>query len=263
MSEISIEVVTNYDPRITNLLESIRKQTFQGYEVIVVSSDSTVKELVSPFDLKFVIAENTGTLYRRILAHEFSSSKRALLLESSRFLVPDALEELIKTRNDLKIVEEKDVGNNYISKIQNIERKKDLLNTKNFDPDFLAAEPRYFNSEVLTSAFTKIRNIPAEILKKIQWGDMDIIYYETFKISQSVEVINKPLIFHFSDESITELIKKYYNYGVSSRELNFTIYRNNFKMRNHFRPFSGPVDTILVYSLWTIKAVSFAIGAYL
>ena len=109
----------------------------------------------------------------------------------------------------------------------------------------------------------QIRKIPSEILTRIQWGDLDIIYSETYKISKSIEVIDIPLIFHFSDDNLFNLVKKYYRYGVNSRYLRNTIYKDRFRARNHYRPYLGAKNTLAVYSLLAVKAVSFAIGAYL
>jgi hypothetical protein len=263
MAEISIEIVTNYDTRLTYLLESLRKQTFQEYETVISASDNLVKDIVVNFDAKLVINENTETLYRRIVAHDTSASKKSLLLESSRFLEENALGKLVNATGDLGIIMERDVGNNIISKIQNIERSGDLSNHDNINPGFLVAEPRYFSSDVLGAAMLQIRKIPLEILKRIQWGDLDIIYSETYKISKSIEVIDIPLIFHFSDDNLLDLVKKYYRYGVNSRYLRNTIYRDRFRARNHYRPYLGIKSTVAVYSLLAVKAASFAIGAYL
>ncbi len=263
MPEICIEIVTNYDLRLLHLLESLRKQTFQDYEIVISASDLSIKDLVTGFDVKLVVYENTETLYRRMRAHEISTSRKSLLLESSRFLMPNALERLVEAKGDLVIIEERDVGTNLISRIQNIERNKDLLDVKKINPHFLIAEPRYFSSNVLVEAMSRIRKIPVETLKRIQWGDLDIIYSETYKVSQSIEVINIPLISHFSDDTFYSLVKKYYQYGVNSRYLRHTIYKDEFKTRNHYRPYLGPKDTLAVYSLLMVKAISFAIGSYL
>ena len=262
MSEISIEIVTNYDLRIINLLESIREQNFQEYETVVATDSQNLIDLIKEYDVKVVQTISSGTLYRRMKAHKLSKSGKSLLLESSRFLHRNCLAELSQNNHDMVVVEEKDVGNGLIAKLQNVERSSSVHKTAKFSPNLLIVEPRLFSKHILDKAFSKIEDIPTSILLKIQYGDLDIIYHESFKISQDVYMTNFPLIYHHTDENIFELIKKYYNYGKSNKFIKMTKYSENFTFRNHFRPYYGIKESFQIYPLWLVKALSFALGQY-
>ncbi|MCL4480226.1 MAG: hypothetical protein M1113_01920, partial [Candidatus Thermoplasmatota archaeon] len=230
MTEISIEIVSNFDPRIINLLESIRKQTFQEYEIIVGTNSEELIDLVKNFDTKIAYKENAGVLYRRMIAHKLSRSRKSLLLEATRYLTSDSLFKLSSISHDLVIIEEKDIGDNFIAKVQNIERSANVHKISTFSPDSLIVEPRMFSKYVLDVAFREIEAIPLPILTNMQYGDLDIIYYEAFKISQDIYATNTPLIYHYTDENIFGFIKKYYNYGKSNRYIKMTQYKKKFTL---------------------------------
>ena len=208
MPSISIEIPTDYDERIVESLESIRTQTFQDFEIIVVATDNNVKELVEGFDVKLLVGPFSGTLIRRAMAHNVSKSDKALLFEASRLLDKDSLKILSGYNHDMLIIEEKDLGTKPIARIQNIERHFNLAATEKFSPDFLVAEPRLYNSSILDQVFRKTRLIDKNILPKIQFGDLDIIYYESYMISKDLQVIRQPLIYHHTDQNIFQLARK-------------------------------------------------------
>ena len=263
MPHISIEIPTNNDSRIRDSIQSIFAQKYQDFEVIVASNSSSVKEYVRDYDVKFIYVPNSETLLRRIIADDAAKGDYALLIESTRILDKECLGELDMHNEAMVIVEEQDLGNNWISKIQNRERSANIHIMTEFSPDFLVAEPRFFNRDILQQAYDKIHDIPMEILRKIQFGDLDIIYFETYSISRSVGVTKKPLLYHYSDKNISELIRKYYFYGKSNKILNGTKYAKKFRLKNHMRPYYGLKNTTLIYSLSIIKALSFFSGMYL
>ena len=262
MPSISIEIPTNFDKRILDSLESIRSQSFQDYEVIIVTTDENVKELIEGFDVKLLLAPSSGTFLRRIIAHNAAKGDSALLIEASRMLEKNCLRTLSETNHDMLIIEERDIGTKLIAKIQNIEKNFNSSEVQKFSPDSLIAEPRFFNSVILDKVFQKTRLIDKNLLSKIQFGDLDIIYYESYLISKDLHVIKNPLIYHYTDQNIFQLARKYYNYGKSNKVIKSTPYGKIFKSSNHLRPYYGLTNSALVYSLWMIKATSFFSGMY-
>ena len=262
MSEISIEIVSNYDTRIIDLLESIRKQTFQEYETIIATDSKKLIDLIKEYDAKIIQTVHSGTLYRRMVAHKSSTGEKSLLLEASRFLYKDCLMELSKNSHHMVVIEEKDVGNSLVARVQNIEKSAYVNKMVKYSPDSLIVEPRMLSKYILDEAFPKIELIPKQILLNIQYGDLDIIYHEAFKISQDVSTTNFPLIYHYTDNNIFELIKKYYSYGRSNRFIKMTNYSKKFTLRNHLRPNYGIKKSLQIYPLWLVKALTFGIGQY-
>lgn len=263
MQSITIEIPTNFDKRIVECLESIRTQTFQDFETIVVATDRNVKELVEGFDVKLLVAPFPGTLIRRIMAHDIAKGDKALLFEASRQLDKGALDVLNRDSHHMLIIEEKDIGNSPIARIQNIERHLNLINIKQPSPASLIAEPRLYNSRILKQVYEKIRNIDKNVLARLQFGDLDIIYYESYLISNDLGVIKQPLIYHYTDQTLFQLATKYYNYGRSNKVLKLTPYGGIFKSSNHLRPYYGLKNSFLVYSVMLVKAISFFSGMYL
>ena len=264
MSKISVEIVTNYDPKITNTLESLRSQSFQDYNISVASDSPLIKDLVSEFDLKLVVSPNTGTLFRRIISHHNNNSQYAFLLEASRFLEKNCLKTLSSRTEDMVIIEEKDINNGFIAKIQNLERHQNIIKQTNFTPEYLISEPRYFESTLLDNIYKEISTIDHNVLSKIQFGDLDIIYYEGYLRSKSIGILNEePLILHYTDENLPLLVKKYYAYGKSNKLIRFTKYKSKFKAKQHLRPLTITKESFMIYLLLSVKALSFAAGYYL
>ena len=261
--EISIELPSNYDVRIIDLLESLRIQTFQDYEIIVATYSPALEDLVKNYDVRVVRTIDSGTLFRRIEAHRLARGERIFLLEASRFLNKDCLLEIDRCNNDMIVMEERDVNNNFIAKIQNIERSSAADKLPRISPEQLIVEPRVFSKHILDEVFRKAKLINEQILKKIYFGDLDIIFYEAYNMSQNIGLINRPLVYHYTDENILEFIRKYYNYGRSNKYLRFTPYKGKFKARSHLRPSFGFAETFAIYSLWLVKAMSFAVGQYM
>lgn len=264
MNKICVEIVTNYDPRITNTLESLRSQTFQDFNISVASDSPLIKDLVSEYDLNLVVRPDTGTLFRRIISHRNNNAQYALLLEASRYLAKDCLEILSSRIEDMVIIEEKDVNNGFIANIQNLERHQNIIKKTNFTPEYLISEPRYFKSTLLDDIYKEISTIDYDVLSKIHFGDLDIIYYEGYLRTKSIGVLNKePLILHYTDENLLLLVKKYHAYGKSNKLIKFTKYKSIFKAKQHLRPLSITKESFMIYLLLSVKAISFATGYYL
>jgi hypothetical protein len=261
LSEISIEIVTNFDKRILKTLESIRSQTFQDFDVVVATDSPELKDIVKNYNAKIVIVEKSGTLYRRIEAHRNSNGRKSLLLEASRYLDKNCLFEINKHKEDMIIVQERDINDNYIARIQNIERSLNASKLSAISPESLILEPRVYSKGLLDHVYKKAELIKLDILKSIQYGDLDIIYYESYQVTYNIGIINQPIIYHYTDENIKELIRKYYSYGKSNKLLKYTPYNGKFNAKNHLRPNYGLKNNIPVYLLWSIKAISFALGS--
>ena len=88
---ISIELSVVSGRYLDDLLESLRKQTFQDYELIIVNSNPDCTDKIRDFGAKEIF-RNTGKLEARKIAHEASKGEFEFLLEETRFLRPDALQ---------------------------------------------------------------------------------------------------------------------------------------------------------------------------
>lgn len=260
MPKITIEIVTNYDPRIKSTLDSIRQQSFQDYEVIISTDDDRIRDIAEDFDVRIITCPASGTLFRRIAAHDKANGDNVLLLEASRFLDRDCLLELIDRKEDMIIIEETDLESTLIAKIQNWERREDIRNAKCFSPEFLVVEPRYFKRQVIDEAYKAAALMNPDTLKWIRWGDLDIIYYEAYRNWKRVGITSRPLIYHYPDKNVRELFLKYYTYGISSKLLKLTPYKGKFRMSYHARPYCGLKKTLAIYALTSLKAVAFIYG---
>ena len=117
---ISIELSVVSGRYLDELLESLRAQAFQDYELVIVNSNPECPDKIRDFGGKEIF-RNTGKLEARKIAHEASKGEFELLLEETRFLSPDTLKNLSSLENtQLAIINELEVGDKLINKINRL-----------------------------------------------------------------------------------------------------------------------------------------------
>jgi len=148
---ISIEIPITHGKYLRQVLESIRQQTYQDYEVIVVNSGrKELSDMVKQFGFKLV-EKKTKLLHARYLAHKESKGDYALILDETRMLERDTLKTLSSLDYDMVIIGEKEVGDSLWVKLAQLD-KENVLYCNPIDPLNGIALPRYFKSEILSRA---------------------------------------------------------------------------------------------------------------
>jgi len=227
MVKISVVIPTyNSEKTIGLCLDSLKNQTFNDFEVIVVDSYSKDKtlEIVEKYskdlDIK-VIQTDWKLLGARYLGFKESNGEYHLMLDSDQILKENTLERAIdlmkKDNYDMLILEEKTYNpRTFVQKLFQADRE---LVHKLFDVQKDALEgtllPRFFKREILEKAF---KEIPEEIMKVAVAWNHAIIYYESIKISQKIGLL-EDAVYHIEPDSVWRVIKKFYRYGKTTKEL--------------------------------------------
>lgn len=218
---ISVEIPVVSGIYLKAVLESLRMQTNQQYEVVIVNSSvqPAIGDMIQSYDVKEVKLQ-TGLLNARFVAHQTSIGERELFLDETRVLKKNALETLEKLQSDMVIVAEREAGKSIWSRLTDIDRRIVIQSCRPSDlsPSRTILLPRYFRRTILNQTFESLRQkLSNEIFLRIINGDHSLIYKEAYGFSKSLEIIKEPLIIHCGDDSLRKIVTKYYRYGKSDK----------------------------------------------
>lgn len=236
MTTISVEIPITWGTYLREVLENLRRQTFQDFEIVAsVSSHSTgVKDVLSEYGVKFIYS-GENILEKRYSAHNLSRGSYSLFLDETRLPSLNLLESLSESQADMVIIKETNIGESIWTKLANLDTEISIR-CNDFNPLSGFVLPRYFKGELLNMAFEAIRKkLSSDIFKKILMEDHQIISYEAFQISKSISITDKTLLFHYGDDSLYSIWKKYHKYGKSHRFLKNTNYDFMLSTKNRMR----------------------------
>ena len=225
--EFSICIPVLNNKYIQRSLDSIFTNKFHDYEVVVNDSsrDFYVSDFISEYDVK-IIKKKTKSFESRMVTVLASSGSRILILDDTRLVTNNLLEKLNKMPEDMIVIGEKDIGNGFLVRLSNLDKKALSRNEIKLNPiENKSVIPRLYNSEIIVKALKRIQTfLSTEMIKNIVGLDLEIIYYEAFRISQSIGILSSPEIMHYGDETFRSMFEKYYKYGFTQRMLKTTVY---------------------------------------
>ena len=260
---ISIELSVVSGRYLDELLESLRAQEFQGYELIIVNSNPECTDKIRDFGAKEIF-RSTGKLEARKIAHEVSKGEFELLLEETRFLRPDALQNLNNLGNvEMAIINEFEVGNKLINRINRADARLGFEGWEK-GTGTLFVLPRYFRRDVLDFALgAAYAKIPSNIVSKIVASDLEIIYYEAFKKYRNILKVKENLIYKYGERSFRESFRKYFRYGQTQRVLQGTVYDDLLALGMRRRRIVSLRYIPVVLAIYSVRGTAFFIGYYL
>ena len=263
MTKISIEIPLTWGSHLAELLEAIRTQTYQEYEITVASSlgDGSYSDMLQEHGAK-VVHCGPYILEKRYSAHKLSMSDYSLLLDETRIPQRDLLFKLATRKEDMVVIGEKDIGRTFWVRMSNLD-KINSIECNSFDMKSGYVLPRYFRAEILDRAFASIRKkISDRVFKSVLMEDHQLISYEACQLSKSFAKINEELISHYGDQTLYSIIRKYHRYGKYHNVLKNTYYGPLLSPKNRVRKVCiGSV--IQLYVFYAARGIPFMVGYYL
>jgi len=216
---VSVIVPTyNSARKIEHCLQSISAQTYRKKEVIVVdneSSDWTV-DRASKYTKNIYVLNGSRSLARAYGVKK-SKGKFLLFIDSDQVLSRNLVAHLVQTmehsRFNALTIPERSAGNSRLSKYYSAERE-----CIEFFNDGI---PRFFDRQF----YSKIKGYPETIFGEDQW-----LFEEIKKGTKNLVGVAKQMLYHFDPETLSDLLHKYRNYSVSSRQYFRKMSRMNLKM---------------------------------
>lgn len=263
MPRISIEIPLTWGNHLEEQMEAIRNQTFQDYEILVASSISqgTNEDLLKEYGAKITHC-GPNILEKRYSAHRRANGEYSLLLDETRIPDRELLSKLQNTDADMVVVDEKDLGETFWVKMSNLD-KTNSLECNSFEADRGFVLPRYFKSSLLNQAFEEIkRKLDDAIFRSVLMEDHQIIYYEASKLSTSLAELKGTHLFHYGDESLFSILKKYHRYGKGHKILRNTYYQELLSPKKRIRRICSK-NMLGLYIFYLARGLPFLIGYYL
>lgn len=199
--QISVIIATkNEEKNIKRLLESLKKQTFTDFEVIIVdnfSTDATVK-IASKFTKKVFQAGPERSSQRNFGA-KAAIGNYVLFLDADMVPQPNILKQCYQLAENNKhlagiLIDEKSYGNNFLAKVKALEKEI------------------YYGSEEIEAA----RFVRTADFKKIGGFDESLVSGEDWDLSQRMRKFGpfgkiSAKIYHYEENSfVSDLAKKFY-----------------------------------------------------
>jgi hypothetical protein len=263
MPKISIEIPVTWGNHIREQMEAIRNQTYQDYEISVASSVSlkSAEDVLKEYGAKITHC-GPNILEKRYFAHSQTKSEYSLLLDETRIPGPHLLSNLQNMDNDMVIISEKDVGDTFWIKMSNLD-KINSVECNSFDAYRGYVLPRYIRSFLLTQALEEIkRNLDDITFRSVLMEDHQLIYYEASKLSTSIALLNGKHLFHYGDESLFSILKKYHVYGKGHKILRNTHYEELLSPKKRVRKICTG-NKLGLYIFYLARGLPFLIGYYL
>lgn len=268
---ISINLPTyNGAQTIRQALDSVKKQTYKNYEIVIVdhySTDGTIEIAKSYTDKVYL--DKGRLLSSRKIGLLKSKGELILYLSCDQILEPNALQRIADTFMqqdiDMAITEERSYNpKTWVEKLTDIDRKT-FHEEFELDPCKSVLLPSVFKKELLMKIYPKFRQ---ELLDTVTIHDHAITYYEAWKLSHKVGVVPR-VYFHQEPKTARELFEHYISWGKRSRAVDEILgdeYKKMFasKMRyrlKNIRWFHG--DSIRRLPIIFIKGLGFTIGQHL
>ena len=223
---VSITIPTyNNIKTLKKTLDSVSNQTYQNIETIIIDSHSTDGTLDLIKEYKNVkVYQYEGTLLgARGIGVEKAKGGFIALVDSDHILKKDTIEKAVKKMKEFDMIWLYERSFKP-KKIMEILYDADRILTQNYAKDYIEPVggtilPRFYKKEILIKAF---KQMPKKILPLCVAHDHAIIYYEAKKVSKKLGSLGNckhPTIWHQEPWSWSNLLKKTYRYGITTRKL--------------------------------------------
>lgn len=261
--EISICIPIVYGNHTREALESIFSSQYQDYEVIVNDSTDffTASDTLSEYDVK-IIKKKTMSFESRYLTIRESTGNKILLFDETRIMSSNLLGILTSMKNEMVAIGERDIGKGMITFLSNLDKRNVAVNPELLNPSKnKSIIPRFYSREVILEAMNEIfKHITDDLVKKIVGLDLELIYFESYKISQNIGIIPAQEILHYGDSDFNEVFKKYFRYGKSQKMLRNSYYSDFAGLSGRNRANASPKDWAMSLPLQIIRGIPFLLG---
>lgn len=261
--EISICIPVVYGDHIKESLDSIFANKYEDYEVLVNDSSNFFKasDLLSEYDVK-VIKKKTMSFESRYVTINESKGNNVLLFDETRVMSTTLLGSLSSMKKEIVVISEREIGKGIIPFLSNLDKRNVPNDTKLISPiKNKSIIPRFYNRNIIRKAMDEIfKNLPLNLIKEIVGLDLELIYLESYKISQNIGIIHTPEINHYGDNNFQEVFRKYFRYGKSQKMLRNTYYADFAGLSGRNRGNASSKAWIQSLPLQIIRGIPFLMG---
>lgn len=208
---VSIMIPTlNSEITLGDCLKSVRSQTFEKLEIIVVdsfSSDSS-KSIAEEFGARVLF--DRGLLKQRVKSIYGCHGEFALLLDSDQTLNPNTVEACVDLARNRKfgaiIIPERSVPR-HDTRLGRISAEYMRVAQEDRDPIWGTGLPRFFSTGILRAALEGLAQAP-----DVGYFDHALIYQKVVDVGATIGVLDFVGIEHHENQSVGLIVRKFARY---------------------------------------------------
>lgn len=190
---------------LRNLIHNLQLNKEINNEIIVVCNVNNYK-ITEVKNLKLII-ENSNRFQAKITGIKNATFDKILFLDSDQIPGEKLLNELESREEDMLIIPERSVNNNFTAKCLDDWRYRNERYAMINPNPYIPVIPRYYKKGYLINAVNKL---PPQIYNIIDHED-SVLYYMVFKETQNIG-FTREYIYNY-DPSFLQLIYKAFLYG--------------------------------------------------
>jgi len=272
MPKVSINCPTRNNIKTMKVvLDAVKNQTYKDFEFVLLDSSSTdgtvqaVLDFAKEVSFPVRIINIPGALLEaRIKGAGLSYGEYILFLDSDQVLHPKAIEWLVegieKGKHDAMWLYERAYNRHdkWVARLYDADR---IIVQEYLKEDVVL--PRFWKKDLLLKA---MKNIPTSIFPFCYSHDHLFIFKEFQKVSTNYGFVGtekEPAVEHHEPDSLKNIWKKQYVYGITTRQLKEKgVYPELIKTRHSFRKFhmKRPVLSTKVFFLRVFRGVPYMWG---
>ncbi len=271
MVDFSIEIITRGEKSLKDSLESMRRQSYDSFEIVCANSSSEpwVSKVLEDYSVNHVEVGAMKHLRGREVSHSLSKGRYSLIMDSTRLLESNSLEILKQYIDnfDMVAIKEGSIGSGFWVAQARIYKS---ISEKNIQSDRIKEKvpsyilPRLYRNNLLSKVFRSLRQkIPDKMFDSIGYGEHHIIFQEAISVTDSFYYYrSNELIKHYEDDSIMKIYHKYRSYGKDQIILKAYPSYNASSLASHMRGLSMSqfIGNVLCSPLISLRSMSFLIG---
>jgi glycosyltransferase involved in cell wall biosynthesis len=258
MPAVSVVIPTyNSGKHLLACLDSLDKQTFRDFEVIVVDNHSSDRTAEIARERSIFIQAKSSTTEARLAGCRRCKGKYVLNLDSDQTLTPTALARAVTQNKKIVVLGETGEGRGLVAILNRAEKASaHEAWAEHSVPATGLVIPRFFERDLLLTA---LEAIPPRIrsIKPTLFAEDSLIFFEASKHTCELGFVPDALL-HAEEESLPRYLRKWYNYGRSARAFRGTDYDNLVSGRIRSRLSETTTPQIAVSSL--LRGIPFLIG---
>ena len=206
---ISIVTRAYKTSELKNLLNNLYSNNEIDKEVIAVCNIND--DNINKFENLKLIIENSNRFKAKITGIKNATYDKILFLDSDQIPAEGLLNELKNRNEDMLIIPEKSINNNFTAKcLDDWRYRNERYAMKNPNP-YIPVIPRYYKKYYLIKV---INELPLQIYNIVDHED-SVLYYMIFKYTRNIG-FTKEYIYNY-DRAFAELIYNAFKYGKSKK----------------------------------------------
>jgi len=262
--KVSLNIATyNSAKTLAKCLESVKIQTYQNIEIVIMDSYSTDKtlEIANSYGAKIVFAPTLASA--RKAGSDISRGEYIFILDSDQILEGDVVGKCVKACEEegfdgVTLFEKSLITKNtFVERV--IAYDKEIFHSlHDDDPVKGTAIPRFFRS----SFFKRVefeKNPPITF-------EHTIIHHQIVEMGAKIKFI-EAYVWHHETTTIREVARKFFRYGyyyIPAYRFNKQLAIHHSMPRRtyfHYKALKNPILFLGLFYIYLIKAVSAAFGA--